>query len=217
MWNKEREEIKNANIKKNKRKFYKEVKQMENDCQQQNIICKDEREKILTEEKDILLRWQQYFRSLLEDELQLLVESKNKNTEEEKLEDIYKPTYKEMIKVIRNIKSGKALGTDNMTVEMIRHGGPELLQGIFYLLIQICDQDTMPEEWETVIIRRIFKKGDRRDCNNYRGITFLNITYKIFTCLIYVYNRLARYSELTLGEYQAGFRPNRSTTDLIHS
>ena len=38
--------------------------------------------------------------------------------------------------------------------------------------------------------------------------------YKIFTCLIY--NRLAKYSELTLGEYQAGFRSSRSTTDQIY-
>ena len=48
---------------------------MGNDYQQQNIICKDERGKILMEEKDTLLSWQQYFRSLLEGELQLLVES----------------------------------------------------------------------------------------------------------------------------------------------
>jgi len=38
--------------------------------------------------------------------------------------------------------------------------------------------------------------------------------YNIFTCLIY--NRLVKYSELTLGEYQAGFRPSRSTIDQIH-
>ena len=72
----------------------------------------------------------------------------------------------------------------------------------------------MPEECEIGIICLIFKKGDRRDCSNYQGITLLNITYKIFTCLIY--NRLVKYSELTLGEYQAGFRPSRATVDQIH-
>jgi len=72
----------------------------------------------------------------------------------------------------------------------------------------------MPEEWEVGIICPLFKKGDRRECSNYRGITLLNVIYKIFACLIY--NRLTKYSELTLGEYQAGFRPNRSTIDRIH-
>jgi hypothetical protein len=117
MWNKKIEEIKGTNIKKNTRKFYKEVKEMRKDYQQQNVICKDAKGKILTEEKGILLRWQQYFRLLLEDELQPLEENEKENIEE--LEDIDKPTYEEMIKVIRNIKNGKAPGTDNITVELI--------------------------------------------------------------------------------------------------
>jgi len=115
-----------------------------------------------------------------------------------------------MIEVISKMKNGKAPGIDNI----IKNGGPELLQRIFDLLLQIWDQERMPEEWEIGIICPIFKKGDRRECSNYRGITLLNTTYKIFTCLIY--NRLVKYSELTLGEYQAGFRPSRSTIDQIH-
>jgi hypothetical protein len=125
MWNKKIEEIKGANIKKTTRKFYKEVKEMRKDYQQQNIIGKDEKGKILTEEKDTLLRRQHYFQSLLEDELQPLEENENENIEE--LVDFEKPTYEEMIKVIRNIKNGKSLGIDNITVELIKNGGPELL------------------------------------------------------------------------------------------
>jgi hypothetical protein len=105
---------------------------MRKSYQQQNIIRKDEKGKILTEEKDILLRWQQYFWLLLEDELQPLEENENENTEE--LEDINKPTSEEMIK-IRNMKNGKAPGTDNITVELIKNRGPELLQRI---LISCC-------------------------------------------------------------------------------
>ena len=129
----------------------------------------------------------------------------------EESEDIDKPTYEEMITVIRNMKSGKALGIDNITVELIKNGGTELLQRISDVLIQVWEQERMPEEWKIGIICPIYKKGDRAECSNYRGITLLSITYKIFTCLIY--NRLLKYSELTLGEYQAGFRPNRSTMD----
>ena len=69
-WNKKTEEIRGANIKKNVRKFYKEVKETSKEYQQQNIIYKDDKGKILTEAKDILLRWQQYFQFLLENELQ---------------------------------------------------------------------------------------------------------------------------------------------------
>ena len=119
-----------------------------------------------------------------------------------------------MIEVISKMKNGKAPGINNITVELIKNGGPELLQRIFDLLLEIWDQERMLEEWEIGIICHIFKNGDRTECGNYRGIALLSITYKIFTCLIY--NRLVKYSELTLGEYQAGFRPSRSTIDQIH-
>ena len=64
MWNNKIEEIKGTNAKKNTIKFYKEVKEMSKDFLQQNIICKGEKGEILTNEKDILLRWQQYFQLL---------------------------------------------------------------------------------------------------------------------------------------------------------
>jgi len=99
-----------------------------------------------------------------------------------------------MIEVISNMKNGKAPGIDNITVELIKNGGPELLQRIFDFLLQKWDQERMPEEWEIGNICPIFKTGKRRECSNYRGITLLNIIYKIFTCL--VYNRLTKYSDI---------------------
>jgi len=73
-----------------------------------------------------------------------------------------------MTEVISKMKNGKAPGIDNMTVELIKIGRSELLQRIFDLLLQIWDHERMPKEWEIGIICPIFKKGDRRECSNYR-------------------------------------------------
>ena len=83
---------------------------------------------------------------MLEDELQPLEETGKKNENIEELEDIDKLTYEEMIEVISNTKNGKAPGIDNITVELIKNGGPGLLQRIFEHLMQIWDQERMPEE-----------------------------------------------------------------------
>ena len=41
----------------------------------------------------------------------------------------------------------------------------------------------------------------------------MNVAYKIFATILS--NRLSEIMESKLGEYQAGFRPNRSTVDNI--
>ena len=58
-------------------------------------------------------------------------------------------------------------------------------------------------------------KGDRSDCNNYRGISLLSITGKVFARV--VLNRLQRLAERVYPESQCGFRAERSTVDMVFS
>jgi len=48
---------------------------------------------------------------------------------------------------------------------------------------------------------------------NYRLIALLNVAYKIFAIILN--QKLVDITETKLGDYQSGFRPNRSTTDNI--
>jgi sorting nexin-29 len=59
----------------------------------------------------------------------------------------------------------------------------------------------------------MYKKGSNLECKNYRGISLLNVVYKIFTNILAQHIKI--YTEEILGEYQCGFRQGRNTTDHI--
>jgi hypothetical protein len=59
------------------------------------------------------------------------------------------------------------------------------------------------------------KKGDYRNCNNWRGITLLVVISKVFTRIIL--DRISGILKTGIRKEEAGFRPNRSCIDQIHS
>jgi DNA modification methylase len=64
-------------------------------------------------------------------------------------------------------------------------------------------------------IRWLYTKSDKLDCKNYRGICHLNVTYKVFTKILY--DRLLPHANVAVQHYQAGFQSGESTTDLLFS
>jgi hypothetical protein len=67
--------------------------------------------------------------------------------------------------------------------------------------------------WKESIIVPIHKKGDKTDCNNYRGVSILPTTHKILSNILL--SRLIPYAKEVIGDHQCGFRHNRSSIDLI--
>ena len=58
-------------------------------------------------------------------------------------------------------------------------------------------------------------KGDRGDCNNYRGISLLNIISKLFAKIVLM--KLRVLAERIYPESRCGFRAKGATIDMIFS
>ena len=70
-------------------------------------------------------------------------------------------------------------------------------------------------KWREGLIVSLFKKGDKEDSGNYRGITLLSVVGKVF-CKI-LNDRLVQYLNKSgkIREGQAGFRVGRCCIDNI--
>ena len=55
---------------------------------------------------------------------------------------------------------------------------------IHTLIISFWNKEELPEEWKESIIVPIYKKGDKTDCSNYRGISLSLTNYKLLSIII---------------------------------
>ena len=101
--------------------------------------------------------------------------------------------------------------------ELLKYGGSGMIDLLQQLLAVVWREEFVPLQWREGLIVNLFKKGDKEDPGNYRGITLLSVVGKVF-CKV-LNNRLVRHFDkgAVLHEGQAGFRLERSCVDNIYT
>ena len=119
-----------------------------------------------------------------------------------------------MAAAIKEMKNGKTPGIDNVTIEELRAATKgEGLKIVHSLFQSTWETEEVSQEWKRSIIVPVHKKQDKLDYLNYRGISLLCHTGKIFSSIIL--QRIRTRTEQIISEAQAGFRLGRSTIDQI--
>lgn len=85
------------------------------------------------------------------------------------------PTYEEVSTAITSLKNNKASGPDNLPAELLKMGGEELTNALYKIVLQIWNEQTLPAQWLEGATLPLHKKGDKMICENYRGITLLEV------------------------------------------
>jgi hypothetical protein len=77
----------------------------------------------------------------------------------------------------------------------------------------VFEAERIPTDWSKGLIYPLFKGGERKNPDNYRGIYLLSIIGKVYTSILN--QRLLDWCEKRekFGEEQGGFRAHRATTD----
>ena len=85
-----------------------------------------------------------------------------------------------MMEAMQRVKSGKATGPSEVSMEMIVASGEIGVKVMMELCQHILDGRRMPDEWKTSVIVLIFKgKGDVMSCRSYREVKLLEHGMKI--------------------------------------
>ena len=121
----------------------------------------------------------------------------------------------EIRSAIKSLKVNKAPGIDHLPPSLFKAFDNSLVSFLSKLFNSAFDAGTFPRCWSLGYIKPFFKKGDRMNPNNYRGITVLPVMGKIFTSIFH--ERLMFWCENyeILPDAQFGFRKYRSTTDAL--
>ncbi|CAF4074483.1 unnamed protein product [Adineta steineri] len=184
----------------------------------ENMPIRDKNGMLLVTSSDRLRRWREFFNELLNvpqtlnsDLINEISTSSLSKVEEERQNAV--PSIEEIRKALGQMKSKKAPGHDEITADILKAGGEPICRWLYEIFAEVWNKEEMVEDWSVAILIRLFKKGDKQLCDNYRGISLLSVISKLFSRIIL--NRIQQLIDNQLLEAQSGFRPNRSTIDHI--
>ncbi|KAM1919388.1 hypothetical protein ACFX15_023329 [Malus domestica] len=118
-----------------------------------------------------------------------------------------------MVVALKNMKHRKAVGSDDIPIEVWKVLGETGIVWLTDLFNRILKTKKMPNEWRKSTLVPIYKnKGDVQNCMNYRGIKLMSHTKKLWERVIE--HRLRQ--ETRVSDNQFGFMPGRSTMEAIY-
>jgi len=175
---------------KNIRDLYRGIIDFKKGYQPRTNIVMDDKSDLVADSHSILASWRNYFSKMLNvhgfnDVRQTGIHTAEPLVPEQRASEV------EL--AIEKLKNRKSPDTDQIPTELIKAGGKTIRCEIHKLVISILNKEVLPEEWKESIIVSIYKKGDKRDCSNYSGISLLPTTYKILSDVLL--SRLTPYAE----------------------
>ena len=95
------------------------------------------------------------------------------------------PSFVETHAAVNRLKWGKAPGICGIHAELLKAGGNAALMSFHAVVCSAWNTGIIPTDWKRGLVAPLWKeKGDRQDCNNYRGVTLLSVPGKVFARII---------------------------------
>jgi hypothetical protein len=130
----------------------------------------------------------------------------------------FKPsTSDSMAKLIGSLDTSSSAGYTEIPVCVMKHSIKFFSKHLSSLINYCLSSNQIPDDWKTAVVTPLYKhKGDKSNCNNYRGILVLPPFSKLFEK--YVAGQILDYfiDNKLFYSKQHGFRPSHSCETALH-
>ena len=107
----------------------------------------------------------------------------------------------------------KASGGDRIPVELFQILKDDAVKVLHSIWRQFWKTQQWPQDWKRSVFIPVSKKGNAKECSNYRTISFISHASKVMLKILQA--RLQQYVNHEIPDVQAGFRKGRGTRDQI--
>ena len=145
-------------------------------------VIKDENGTMMVNSEAVLKRWKEYFEKLMNEE-----NNRESRTEKPEVvnEEVNCVSREEVKNALRRMKKGKAVGPDELPVDVWKCMGEMGIEFLTRLFNRLLMGERMPGEWRRSVLIPIFKNnGDAQCCGNYKGIKLMSHTMKVWERII---------------------------------
>ena len=110
-----------------------------------------------------------------------------------------------------SITMNKTSGGDGIPVELFQILKDDAVKVLHSISQQIWKTQQWPQDWKRSVFIPIPKKGNAKECSNYRTIALISHASKVILKILQA--RFQKYVNRELPDVQAGFRKGRGTRD----
>ena len=110
-----------------------------------------------------------------------------------------------------SITTNKASGGDGIPVELFQILKDDAVKVLHSICLQIWKTQEWPQDWKRSVFIPIPKKGNARECSNYRTTALISHASKVMLKIFHA--RLQQYVNCEFPDVQAGFRKGRGIRD----
>jgi myosin heavy subunit len=115
------------------RKFYKRLKDTRKPFESAVAMWRATNGQLLTNKDQVLSRWKEYFEQHLNESSEV-----EPHTNQEKMM---------LLSICRFSKGNKAAGSDSIAANLLKSGGPSLINALNEMIQQVWYGETLPESW----------------------------------------------------------------------